>query len=164
MADETPAACTSSASRARAALTAEDLRKNVAWSLDPCADFYEYVCSSDRAKTNVYDHAVAHYLREVHEVIRKYQSLGFFSRTAVSKKVTRFFATCQASRIDLPSWRSQLEDVWKYLELSGDLVAVESMLATFSRVLETFPVVHVGVLGGVAQDLRRPVQTRRQRS
>ncbi|KAH7943715.1 hypothetical protein HPB52_010305 [Rhipicephalus sanguineus] len=135
--------CESSACRA----TAEDLRKNVAWSLDPCADFYEYVCSSDRAKTNVYDNAVSHYLREVREVIRKYQSLGFFSRTAVSKKVTRFFATCQSSWIDLPSWRSQLEDVWMYLELSGDLAAVEGMLATFSRVLQTFPVVHVGVLG-----------------
>ncbi|KAH6943740.1 hypothetical protein HPB50_026091 [Hyalomma asiaticum] len=135
--------CESSACRA----TAEDLRKNVAWSLNPCDDFYEYVCSSDRTKTNVYDHAVAHYLREVREVIRKYQNLGFFSRTATSKKVARFFATCVSSRIDLPSWRSQLEDAWKHLELSGDLATVETMLATFSRVLQVFPVVHVSVLG-----------------
>ncbi|KAL3214574.1 hypothetical protein MRX96_034847 [Rhipicephalus microplus] len=107
--------CQSSACRA----IAEDPRKSIAWSLDPCTDFYEYVCSGDRAKTNGYDHAVARYLREVHG----------------------------SDRIDLPSWRSQLEDVWKYMELSGNLGTIESMLTTFSRVLEIFPVVHVDVLG-----------------
>ncbi|XP_075559866.1 neprilysin-1-like [Dermacentor variabilis] len=126
--------------------TGEDLRKNVAWSLSPCADFYEYVCTSNRFPTNVYDHAVTQYLREVRSVIRKYEDLGFFSRTAMSKKITRFFATCQSSHVDLPSWRSQLEDTWKHLQLAGDAEAVESMLATFSRVLEIFPVVHVAVL------------------
>ncbi|KAH6942109.1 hypothetical protein HPB50_000954 [Hyalomma asiaticum] len=134
--------CESSACRA----TAEDLRKNVAWSLDPCADFYEYVCSSDRMQTNVYDHAVAHYLREVREVIRKYENLGFFSRTAMSKRITRFFAACHSSHLDLSSWRSQLAHVWKYLDLVGELAGVENMLATFSRVLEVFPIVHIGVL------------------
>ncbi|XP_050032837.1 neprilysin-1-like [Dermacentor andersoni] len=134
--------CESSACRA----TAEDLRKNVAWSLNPCADFYEYVCSSDRTQTNVYDHAVAHYLREVREVIRKYQNLGFFSRTAMSKKITRFFSACQSNQLQLSSWRSQLAHVWQYLDLAGNLAGVESMLATFSRVLEVFPVVHVAVL------------------
>ncbi|KAH8037801.1 hypothetical protein HPB51_017301 [Rhipicephalus microplus] len=73
--------CQSSACRA----IAEDLRKSIAWSLDPCTNFYEYVCSGDHAKTNGYDHAMARYLREVHEVIRKYQTLGFFSRTDVSR-------------------------------------------------------------------------------
>ncbi|KAL3199510.1 hypothetical protein MRX96_013836 [Rhipicephalus microplus] len=134
--------CESSACRA----TAEDLRKNVAWTLNPCADFYEYVCSSDRARTNVYDHAVAHYLREVREVIRKYENLGFFSRTAMSKRITHFFSACQSSRLDLSSWRSQLAHVWKYLDLIGDLAGLESMLATFSRVLEVFPIVQVSVL------------------
>ncbi|XP_077489248.1 neprilysin-1-like [Amblyomma americanum] len=136
--------CESSACRA----TAEDLRKNVAWSLNPCSDFYEYVCSSDRMQTNVYDHAVAHYIREVREVIRKYQNLGWFHRTTMSKKITGFFSACLSNQLDLSSWRSQLKQTWKYLDLEGDLAVTESMLATFSRVLEVFPVVHVSVLEG----------------
>ncbi|KAH7948670.1 hypothetical protein HPB49_000626 [Dermacentor silvarum] len=124
----------------------EDLRKNVAWSLNPCADFYEYVCHNNHLHTNVYDHAVTQYLREVRDVIQNYEDPGFSRRTAISKKITRFFAACQSSRTDLSSWRSQLEDTWKYLELDGDLEAVENMLATFSRVLEIFPVIHVAVL------------------
>lgn len=134
--------CESSACRA----TADDLRKNVAWSLNPCSDFYEYVCSSDRLQTNVYDHAVAHYLREVQEVIRKYEDLGWFSRTAISKRVTRFFSTCVSSHHDRVSWRAQLEKTWKYLDLDNDLQGTESLLATFSRVLQVFPIVHVSVL------------------
>ncbi|XP_077527829.1 neprilysin-1-like [Haemaphysalis longicornis] len=134
--------CRSSACRA----TADDLRKHVAWSLNPCSDFYEYVCSSDRLQTNVYDDAVGHYLREVREVIRKYEGLGLFSRTKMSKKITRFFSSCVSSPHDRASWRSQLKKIWTYLDLDNDLQGTESVLATFSRVLQVFPIVHVSVL------------------
>lgn len=150
--------CESAACRA----TGEDLRKNVAWTLDPCADFYEYVCSSDRLQTNVYKHAVSHYLREVRHVIDKYANLGWFSRTALTKKITRFFSTCTSGHHDLAAWKEQLGTVWKQLGLDAGETKTEKILAQFSRTFQSFPIVEVSLANSSHKScivLTRPCQS-----
>ncbi|CAN8030605.1 unnamed protein product [Ixodes persulcatus] len=131
--------------------TGDDLRKNVAWTLNPCSNFYDYVCSSDRLRTNVYDHAVAHYLREVRGLMEKYLNLGWFSRTPLSSKITKFFGACESGDHTLTSWKDQLRQVWKLLRLDAKETTSEKMLADFSRALHTFPVVQVSVSNASAK-------------
>ncbi|CAN8003018.1 unnamed protein product [Ixodes hexagonus] len=141
--------CESAACRA----TGDDLRKNVAWSLNPCNNFYDYVCSSDRKRTNVYGHAVDHYLREIRGLMDKYLNLGWFSKTPLSSKITKFFGACTCKSADhsLSSWTDQLREVWKLLQLNAKGTTSERMLADFSRAFHTFPIVQVSVSSASAK-------------
>ncbi|XP_064479189.1 endothelin-converting enzyme 1-like [Ornithodoros turicata] len=133
--------CNSDACRS----TGEDLRKNVAWSLSPCDDFYEYVCSSDRPATNVFEHAVTHYLREVKLIIKKYLDMSWFKRTWLSQKVAKFYSGCMTAEYSLSSWASQLSKVWELMKLHDIDTPFEDQLAWFSRYFHAFPLVHVAV-------------------
>ncbi|XP_054934112.1 neprilysin-1-like [Dermacentor andersoni] len=48
------------------------LRRNVAWSLDPCRDFHEYACSGEARRPSLREDALNHFLIEVRSVLGKW--------------------------------------------------------------------------------------------
>ncbi|XP_064457072.1 neprilysin-1-like [Ornithodoros turicata] len=123
----------------------EQLQKHVAWTLDPCDDFYDYVCSSTKPASSVRKSAVQHFLREVHHVIRKFEKLGWLRRTRLTKMVTAFYRACKFSERSEASMQEQIEQALGLLKISGPGSSTEEGLAMLAKVLQVFPFVHVSV-------------------
>ncbi|KAH7981124.1 hypothetical protein HPB49_021772 [Dermacentor silvarum] len=113
----------------------EQLQKHVAWTLDPCEDFYDYVCSSTKPASSVRKSAVRHFLREIHDVIDKYSRLGWLKRTRLTAHVSSFYKACKNGHYD--SVPVQMEQTLEFLKLSGKDANLEEGLASLVRILQT---------------------------
>ncbi|KAH9361004.1 hypothetical protein HPB48_019606 [Haemaphysalis longicornis] len=121
----------------------EQLQKHVAWTLDPCEDFYDYVCSSTKPASSVRKSAVRHFLREIHDVIGKFSRLGWLKRTRLTSQVSSFYKTCKHSHFNAVG--VQVEQALDFLNLSGKHANLEAGLASLAKVLQVFPLVHVSM-------------------
>lgn len=121
----------------------EQLQKHIAWTLDPCDDFYDYVCSSTKPASSVRKSAVKHFLREVHDVIKKYSKLGWLKRTKLTTKVTSFYKTCKTGLH--VSFRESAEKALSLLKLGTHGSTAEEGLAMLAKALQLFPLVHVSI-------------------
>ncbi|KAH7952108.1 hypothetical protein HPB52_018756 [Rhipicephalus sanguineus] len=96
----------------------EQLQKHVAWTLDPCEDFYDYVCSSTKPASSVRRSAVRHFLREIHDVIDKYSRFRLASSALDSPTtVSSFYKACKTAHYN--SVPEQMEQTLEFLKLSG---------------------------------------------
>lgn len=121
----------------------EQLQKHVAWTLDPCDDFYDYVCSSTKPASSVRKSAVRHFLLEIHDVIEKYSRLGWLKRTRLTSQISSFYKACKNGRYT--SVAAQMDEMLQLLKLSGKHANLEEGLARLAKILQVFPLVHVSV-------------------
>ncbi|KAL3181717.1 hypothetical protein MRX96_036099 [Rhipicephalus microplus] len=121
----------------------EQLQKHVAWTLDPCEDFYDYVCSSTKPASSVRRSAVRHFLREIHDVIDKYSRLGWLKRTRLTNQVSSFYKACRSGHYN--SVPEQMDQTLVLLKLSGKDAILEEGLASLAKILQVFPLMHVSV-------------------
>ncbi|EEC12355.1 hypothetical protein IscW_ISCW020857 [Ixodes scapularis] len=109
----------------------EQLQKHIAWTLDPCDDFYDYVCSSTKPASSVRKSAVKHFLREIHDVIRKFSKLGWLKRTSLTSQVTSFYRACKAGPHNAAP--DETRRVMALLKLGGKDSYVEDSLAMLAK-------------------------------
>ncbi|CAN7939263.1 unnamed protein product [Ixodes hexagonus] len=121
----------------------EQLQKHIAWTLDPCDDFYDYVCSSTKPASSVRKSAVKHFLREIHDVIRKFSKLGWLKRTRLTSLPTSFYVACKTEHHEIVP--EETHRVMALLKLGGQDNHVEDSLAMLAKGLQLYPLIHVSV-------------------
>ncbi|KAG0410329.1 hypothetical protein HPB47_012553 [Ixodes persulcatus] len=121
----------------------EQLQKHIAWTLDPCDDFYDYVCSSTKPASSVRKSAVKHFLREIHDVIRKFSKLGWLKRTSLTSQVTSFYRACKAGPHNAAP--DETRRVMALLKLGGKDSYAEDSLAMLAKGLQLYPLIHVSI-------------------
>ncbi|XP_064487950.1 neprilysin-1-like [Ornithodoros turicata] len=139
----------------------QHLRRNVAWELKPCDDFYEFACSGKESfKKLLAADAQEHFLREVHAVVSKWGRFGWFRRSAIDTKVSKFYHACLFAPDDVPSVNRQMKDFFDSLNQR----IPEVWSGEVSRVLQIFPLVHVSVAKSPVADGEKCVVLRRPES
>ncbi|XP_070382931.1 neprilysin-1-like [Dermacentor albipictus] len=119
------------------------LRRNVAWSLDPCRDFHEYACSGEARRPSLREDALNHFLIEVRSVLGKWGEFRWTRKPPMHSKAYRFFRSCHGTT----HYRETIEhDLAQYLrDVDRAHRLPEAWAAEVSRTLQLFPVFEMGV-------------------
>nr|XP_037273336.1 neprilysin-1-like [Rhipicephalus microplus] len=119
------------------------LRRNVAWSLDPCRDFHEYACSGDARRPSLREDALSHFLAEVRSVLGKWGQYRWTRRPPVHIKASRFFRACDGSKHSRETMEHDLAQYLRGVDRNHRLP--EAWAAEVARTLQFFPVFEVSV-------------------
>ncbi|XP_075531630.1 neprilysin-1-like [Dermacentor variabilis] len=119
------------------------LRRNVAWSLDPCRDFHEYACSGEARRPSLREDALNHFLIEVRSVLGKWGEFRWSRTPPMHSKAYRFFRSCHGTKHDRESIEHDLAQYLRDVDRAHRLP--EAWAAEVSRTLQLFPVFEIGV-------------------
>ncbi|KAH6924773.1 hypothetical protein HPB50_024199 [Hyalomma asiaticum] len=119
------------------------LRRNVAWSLDPCRDFHEYACSGDARRPSLREDALSHFLVEVRTVLGKWGQYRWTRRPPVHAKASQFFRACDSSKHNRETMEHDLAQYLRGVDRAHRLP--EAWAAEVCRTLQLFPVFEVSV-------------------
>lgn len=119
------------------------LRRNVAWSLDPCRDFHEYACSGDARRPSLREDALSHFLIEVRSVLDKWGQFRWTRTPPMHSKAYRFFRACHGSKHDRETIEHDLAQYLRGVDRAHRLP--EAWAAEVSRTLQLFPVFEMSV-------------------
>ncbi|KAK8788304.1 hypothetical protein V5799_021917 [Amblyomma americanum] len=119
------------------------LRRNVAWSLDPCRDFHEYACSGDARRPSLREDALSHFLVEVRSVLGKWSQFRWTRTPLMHNKASQFFRACHGSRHDEDTLQHDLGQYLRDVDKAHRLP--EAWAAEVSRTLQLFPLFEVSV-------------------